>query len=375
MPTDRRGGGAPCDTPRPMGWTPLELSAVVMGASLAAVGTVGAWEVVRQRRKGRALNEALAATEAVTAALTEEALFLSAVLESVDTGIVMNDASGRVRLVNARFEELTGLRGSELIGRPHAFLVDAVAEGFADPEAYRAASSRDETAERAPSSIRVPGEAAPDEVELVRTTPRRRVLLYAVVPVLQGTQRVGDLEIFRDVTAQRDAEEAQRKLMVQLEARATTDALTGLKNRRAATEALQHELVRAQRYDRSLAVVLFDVDHFKKVNDELGHDVGDRVLSAFGHVLGSCARGTDVVARWGGEEFLVLLPETDEAGARTFGDRVRAALAQARPLEERPVTCSAGVAVRREGDTQDALVKRADERLYEAKRAGRDRVG
>jgi len=358
-----------------MGWTPLELAALVMGVSLAAVGAVGGWEVTRQRRQKQALGDALAATEAITAALSEEALFLSAVLESVDTGIVMNDAQGRVRLVNARFEVLFGVRGSELIGRPHGFLRDALADGFADPSAFRDAAERFYSAEeRPPGSVRTPGERAPDEAELVRKEPTRRVLLYSVVPVLQGEQQVGTLEIYRDVTAQRDAEEAQHKLMLQLEARATTDALTGLKNRRAANEALALELVRAQRYERSLAVVLFDIDHFKKVNDELGHDVGDRVLSEFGHVLAGCARGTDIVARWGGEEFLVILTETDEAGAHAFGDRVRAALAAKRPLDERPVTCSGGIGVRKKEDAADALIKRADERLYEAKRGGRDRV-
>ncbi|MBK7402413.1 MAG: PAS domain S-box protein, partial [Myxococcales bacterium] len=187
------------------------------------------------------------------AALSEEALFLSAVLESVDTGIVMTDAQGRVRLVNARFEVLFGVRGSELIGRPHGFLRDALADGFADPSAFRDAAERFYSAEeRPPGSVRTPGERAPDEAELVRKEPTRRVLLYSVVPVLQGEQQVGTLEIYRDVTAQRDAEEAQHKLMLQLEARATTDALTGLKNRRAANEALALELVRAQRYERSL---------------------------------------------------------------------------------------------------------------------------
>lgn len=154
---------------------------------------------------------------------------------------------------------------------------------------------------------------------------------------------------------------------------ASTDQLTGLANRRAALEVLDRERQAQRRYGRSVALVLADVDHFKWVNDTHGHSVGDRVLVEVAAELARHARDADVVARWGGEEFLLVAPEVDRHGALVLAERCRAAIAALHPagLE---ITATFGVAELRQDDDLDALLQRADHHLYQGKRAGRDRV-
>jgi diguanylate cyclase (GGDEF)-like protein len=159
---------------------------------------------------------------------------------------------------------------------------------------------------------------------------------------------------------------------------ATTDALTGIANRRSFDEELALEWRRAHRIGDSLALVLLDLDDFKKVNDTHGHPAGDAVLRTIGEVLGSGVRQIDLAARYGGEEFVVLVPETDIRGATLLAKRLRLAVSKART--ELPdgrllkVTASFGVAVKGELTSAEQLIAAADEALYEAKRAGKNRV-
>ncbi len=154
---------------------------------------------------------------------------------------------------------------------------------------------------------------------------------------------------------------------------ATTDPLTGLHNRLRFNQALGAEIVRAARYKTPFSVILFDVDHFKEVNDTHGHQAGDRVLVQLAGIVSGCIRNADVLARWGGEEFLVLLPETDRAMALQTAEKLRASVASA-VFDVGAITCSFGVAQHIEGDTAETLVARADHGLYRAKRNGRNRI-
>ncbi len=158
-----------------------------------------------------------------------------------------------------------------------------------------------------------------------------------------------------------------------LRTRALTDPLTGLANRYATEERLQAEAREALRRARPLAVALLDIDHFKQVNDELGHDVGDQVLSATARLLRTCLRGRDLAARWGGEEFLVVLPETSLEQARVIAERCRRTIAAGRP-GNRSLTVTVGVAQLQLDEEPGSLIRRADMALYEGKRTGRDRV-
>ncbi len=166
-----------------------------------------------------------------------------------------------------------------------------------------------------------------------------------------------------------------------MKALASTDALTGLPNRRELLDRGERELARALRYDRPFALLLLDVDHFKKVNDQFGHATGDRVLQAIGHCGRKALRELDVFGRFGGEEFLVLLPETDAEGAAILAERMRVgaqACADGRDDAGQavPFTISIGISARTtsQEETLDTLISRADEALYRAKSLGRNRV-
>jgi two-component system, cell cycle response regulator len=163
---------------------------------------------------------------------------------------------------------------------------------------------------------------------------------------------------------------------------ARTDSLTRLANRRSIEETAAAELKRQGRTGKTLAVVLCDIDHFKRINDEQGHDIGDRTIRAVGESLRSVMRATDTLGRWGGEEFLAILPETNEEEAATLAERMRATVASA-PMPGPPgshVTVSLGVAAAlhdraAENDAAfDEVLKAADAGLYRAKAAGRNRV-
>lgn len=158
-----------------------------------------------------------------------------------------------------------------------------------------------------------------------------------------------------------------------LEHESTHDALTGLANRRLGLARLS-ELIAA---DQPLSIALVDVDHFKRVNDAFGHEAGDQALTAVAHALRDPLGGTELVARWGGEEFLLIWPQTDLAAAIEHAQALRLAVpAQAPTLAGRTLrtTVSLGLAQRRDGESVSQLLRRADAALYAAKDAGRDRV-
>lgn len=160
---------------------------------------------------------------------------------------------------------------------------------------------------------------------------------------------------------------------------ARRDQLTGLFNRREFEERYHAEFDRADRYESSLAVMMVDLDHFKEVNDTYGHQAGDEVLGVMGEVLQDMTRQVDITGRYGGEEFAVVLPETDLASARRAAERINQELRrqtfEGDEDETFTVTCSLGLAeLSPEDEDAEALLQRADEALYEAKSAGRDRV-
>lgn len=168
-----------------------------------------------------------------------------------------------------------------------------------------------------------------------------------------------------------------RRTEGRLREHATRDALTQLSNRRHLLELADSERARARRDDMPLSLVIVDIDHFKQINDGLGHDIGDRVLVHVSGLFRACCRDSDSVARWGGEEFLFLLPNTEAEAAMNFAERVRRAVAR-QPLasEGAPVACSVslGVTSLTIHETLEEAIARADRALYQSKMTGRDRV-
>jgi diguanylate cyclase (GGDEF)-like protein len=218
--------------------------------------------------------------------------------------------------------------------------------------------------------------------------------LVAVFGLLIGSQRddaffpglsltlaaaaVAAVVALRQILAQREVVAVHAELRAahrELAALAATDPVTGLANQRALATAIDAELARRRRNGRPCSLLFLDIDHFKDVNDALGHAAGDAVLREFGEVVAAELRTVDLFGRWGGEEFVALLPGVDAAAAMPAAERVRAAVAARDflPGEDWPVTVSIGVAASLEGG-REALLAAADAALYEAKREGRDRV-
>ena len=154
---------------------------------------------------------------------------------------------------------------------------------------------------------------------------------------------------------------------------AHTDMLTGLPNRRAGVPTLKRQAAEVERYERPTSLITVDIDHFKKVNDVHGHAVGDQVIAGVAHLLVDAVRDADFVARWGGEEFLIIAPGIPAEGAWQLAERCRKAIEQ-EPVAEVPVTATFGVAQFRRSESVDRTLARADRSLYQGKLDGRNRV-
>lgn len=210
----------------------------------------------------------------------------------------------------------------------------------------------------------------------------------------QGSEEQVEIEIFRperdnDHTRAFSNEERQlldavaqqmkdalrrRRVQEQLVHAARFDRLTGLSNRLHFDEQLEHTVSLFKRYQTPAALLMLDVDHFKQINDRFGHATGDRALVEVADRLRQGLRDTDIPARWGGEEFAVILPDTDLSGARVSGERLRRQIAQTPFPQVGTVTISVGVARLEPNDNVDSLLKRADDALYQAKHNGRNQV-
>jgi len=170
-----------------------------------------------------------------------------------------------------------------------------------------------------------------------------------------------------EMLRQRIAAETMRQL-------AHTDQLTGVANRRRFYSDLRDEMEKARRYGRPLCVILFDLDHFKDINDSYGHERGDVVLWEIVQAIEPVLRATDHLGRWGGEEFIIMTPETDLHQSHRLAERLRESIAR-HEIDTIPgITASFGIARYKADDTEQALIKRADEALYRAKTRGRNRV-
>jgi two-component system cell cycle response regulator len=205
-----------------------------------------------------------------------------------------------------------------------------------------------------------------------------------------GDEKLGALQVFGGTGLCADADLRSAELIAdalgvvvkslflveQTRQLALTDGLTGLYNRRHAAKRLEEEIARARRNNKGLCVAMCDVDHFKAINDEFGHGAGDRVLQQIASSLTEYVRRNDIVARWGGEEFLVIFSEIKLTAARIVAERLRGRLASTPQVEGGPdsISVSIGLSMLRPGITADALIEQADQALYRAKARGRNRV-
>ena len=195
---------------------------------------------------------------------------------------------------------------------------------------------------------------------------------FIAVDIREGEDEYSDM-----LNAMITAKDTIAKLQSDVEAltlRATTDSLTGVWNRSQIEDRAKRELAMFQRYAHPVSIVFVDLDHFKQINDTWGHAAGDEVLKGVCDVMHASMRATDLLGRWGGEEFILLLPNTGRLNAQLFAERAREALALHVFPNAGQVTASFGVATCRSGESFDQWIARADALLYRAKSNGRNRV-
>lgn len=201
---------------------------------------------------------------------------------------------------------------------------------------------------------------------LIDTKGNKIPIIKTVVPITMKN-RTYLLESFIDITDRKRMDEQIQKL-------ATTDGLTQAFNRTKFESILTSELERSKRYTHPLSMILFDIDHFKVINDTYGHVVGDYVLKTLAQIVTKKLRGIDSLVRWGGEEFIILAPGTDINKAQVLAERIRKEIERYKFDNVGKVTISSGVTEFTVNDTKDSFIKRADDTMYKAKKKGRNRV-
>jgi diguanylate cyclase (GGDEF)-like protein/PAS domain S-box-containing protein len=286
---------------------------------------------------------------------------IQAILDSFRDAVLLVDGQGLITCVNRRAEQLFKVPAHRLLGTDSfELMADRRSQGLLD-------YLRKTLLPRDPAR---PDAAA---IELVGRQPHG---LLVPIEVTSGRVEQPGAPAFtltiRDIGASKAREKELREA-------ATRDRLTMVATRAHLELLAEAELFRVSRYDRPLSVVLFDIDHFKRVNDTHGHAAGDRVLREIARRCRFMIRGSDLIGRWGGEEFVVMAPETALDGGQALGERLRQAIAD-EPVrlesgERVAVTISVGVAGYEAGDTDlESIVRRADAALYRAKAEGRNRV-
>ncbi|MDH3221295.1 MAG: diguanylate cyclase [Gammaproteobacteria bacterium] len=271
--------------------------------------------------------------------LAEERDKLTTLILSAHDGMVVTDRNGKIVLANPSAVEILRKSSRDIFDEGFIHLFD-------DPEIMRRAI---------------------DEESYIEIINNERVLQILASTILnQEQETIGSAALIRDVTA-------EKTMQAELQHLAISDGLTGLFNRRHLDETLASELNRCRRYGHEMSIIMFDVDHFKRFNDEYGHEQGDRVLQNISSTVKGLIRSLDIPCRYGGEEFLIILPETSNKFAQEIAERLRKAVEQT-DMDGLRVTISIGVASYpycMVGNPKQ-FIEAADKALYEAKNAGRN---
>ena len=290
------------------------------------------------------------------------------ILDALPEAVCCKDLDGRILYWNAAAERLTGYPREEAF-RP----AGSIDEPYGPDDAAQRISSRDDAQAQERTGSRGEDHVAPQHVFLRRPDGRRIWIEVRGTPLRDAEGRtVGRVLLMRDATSTVAIGEALR----QARRAAESDPLTGLANRRHLDRMLEMHAERLAREGRPFCLMVADLDHFKSINDAWGHAVGDRALVAFAELLQNQSRAEDLVVRYGGEEFVVLLPDHSLDVALRIAERFRAATPSATPPElgSRSLTASFGVAEAAVGEPPAELLQRADAALYRAKSSGRNRV-
>ncbi len=293
--------------------------------------------------------------------------FLNTIFDSIRDPFCIFDDEFRIIKVNEAYAHIKNKRIEDLIGRKCYEILearDAVCPGCVVSKTFDSADP-----------------CAKDKHVALYDGTSVWMEIYTY-PILDENVKVSHvIEYTRDITERRKSEDEKRRLIEKLEYLSRTDGLTGLINRRALTDSLSYEIDRAKRYGSELSLILCDIDNFKDINDTYGHDSGDRALQTLSATLKSILRKPDIAGRYGGDEFMIVLPETSISGAENLAEKLLFAM---RETELRfhdgtviRLSMSIGVANLvgdREDENIDSLVKRADHAMYLSKHAGRNRI-
>ncbi len=342
---------------------PVHLTSIaVKNAKGAPVGIVTACEDLTGRKHA---EELLRETESLRNAKMELEKSQSIYMESEERfrtiaqtavdAIILADSNGKIVFWNESSQNIFGYAEDEILGKPLTVLM---------PEQYREAHQQGIERLKATSKSKYIGRV--NEMQGLRKDGHNFPIELAVSMwnVKGETFYSG---IVRNITRRKQLEK-------ELERLATTDKLTQAFNRTKFYEVIKKEMERAKRYFHPLSIVMFDIDHFKKINDTFGHAVGDSVLRTLTKIVRKNLRETDYLVRWGGEEFILIAPDTDLEKAIVLVERIRKEIESYKFNHAGPVTVSFGIAEYKPDDTEDALIKRADDAMYDAKRKGRNRV-
>ncbi len=313
------------------------------------------WQIRRFAATQEVLNQKLIDANAVIA--EKEALSRS-ILESSSEGIIGIDRDGMAIFVNPATTTILGYQAEELLGY---FIHDLIHCFYQDGSPYPANECPILQAMNTRRAKRV------DNEFLWRKDGSSFPVLYSSTPIIKNGEVTGSVIAFSDISQ-------LKQIQNDLELLSVTDQLTGIYNRKRLDEVLAKEVNEATRYQHSFSVIMVDVDHFKMVNDQYGHQIGDVVLQAMVSILQERIRVTDTLGRWGGEEFMLICPKTILQGAVQLAETLRQYTEHTIfPVVGNKTACF-GVASFSAGDNVETLVKRADDALYRAKENGRNRV-
>jgi len=333
------------------------------------------WFAFRVVRASGGRNAFVAAHEDITLrrqsenALRETEQTLRHVLDTLPVGVWIMDREGRITLGNPAGQRIwAGARyvGPEQFGEYKGWWL-STGEPIAAGEWAAARAIRN-------------GEISLDEeIAIECFDGTRKIILNSAMPLRGEDGAVnGAIIVNQDITARKEIEKELAATLTRERSLARTDDLTAAFNRRHFFDLARQELAVARRYHQALALILFDLDHFKRINDTAGHDAGDEVLRGVARIVRAHLREADVFARYGGEEFIILLPRTTMSEALVVAERIRNAIADNATVTSqgvRVVTISSGVAELLSGeDSLELLIQRADRALYLAKQQGRNRT-
>ncbi|WP_421868397.1 diguanylate cyclase [Motiliproteus sp.] len=269
----------------------------------------------------------------------------------IDRFVILSDTDlkGTITYASDAFCNISGYRESELLGQSHRIVRHPDMPRHVFEELWRTIRS---------------GNTWIGELQNRRKDGSSYWVEATIVPIVDAEGNcTGYRGIRQDIS--------DKKLAERL---AVTDHLTGLSNRSKLDQQLQQQISHCTRYGDNCALVMLDVDHFKQINDQFGHQIGDQVLTELSGIMRQRARETDTVGRWGGEEFLIIMPHTDLDGGMKLAEQLRQVIADYRFSTGQPQSASFGVSAYQPGDTLETMTGRADDALYRAKKSGRNRV-